>query len=268
MTLGSARTPLRSLLLTGLGILAVAPLLLLLITSISRSWFWPALLPVPSADSWAALIAGTSGGRLSGAALNSLALALATGLLASALSLPLGRALAGLRGWRRSLGAGAAFLPVAAPPIALGIGLQFTFLTLGLGGSFMGVLLAHLVPALGYATLYFLGVFAVYDDRLEDEARTLGASPTQVFRRVTLPRLGRPLLEAALLGFLVSWAQVPLTILVGQGLVPTLAVEVLGLVQSGQDALAATGSLLLIIPAIFMLMAAALAIRRVEAVPV
>ena len=163
-------------------------------------------------------------------------------MLASRLGLPVGRAIARLRGWRRHLGAAAAFLPVAAPPIALAVGLQYSFLRLGLGGTHAGVLLAHLVPALGYSALFFLGIFAAYDERYEEEARSLGATRRQVLLRVTLPLLRRPLVEAFVLGFLVSWAQVPLTLVVGQGLVTTLSVEVLAYVQAGQDRIAATAA--------------------------
>ena len=195
---------------------ALVPLALLLIMSLGEAWFFPDLLP-PSwtAERWVEVFAGR--GRLGRAAINSAGIALATGSVAALLAVFVGQALASLTGWRRHLGAAAAFLPVAAPPIALAVGLQYSFLRMGLGGSMGGVLLAHLVPAIGYTSLFFLGVFSAYDARPEEDARTLGASPLQVWTLVTLPRLKRPLLEAFALGLLVSWAQVPLTLLVGQG---------------------------------------------------
>lgn len=125
-----------------------------------------------------------------------------------------------------------------------------------------GVLLAHLVPALGYTSLFFLGVFSAYDRRPEEDARTLGASRSQVWTLVTLPRLSKPLAEAFALGFLVSWAQVPLTLLVGQGAVSTLAIEVFASLDAGQDALAATGGLLLSVPPMLLLGAVAMGTRR------
>lgn len=265
MTTAAARILLLTLVLFWTGI----PFLALLLLSLGGEWFWPALVPRTfDLSRWTGLLGGAPDSRLARAGWISLLLAVGTGALASALALPVGRALARLRGWRRALGAGAAFLPVAVPPIALGIGLQYTFLRLGLAGSLGGVLLAHLVPALGYASLFFLGVFAVYDERVEEEARSLGASPWQVTRFVTLPLLRRPLAEVFVLGFLVSWAQVPLTLLVGQGLVTTLSVEVLSYVQAGQDGLAATGALLLILPPIALLSLVALAVRRTVAVAV
>ena len=255
----------RHLLLVALAGWSVLPLAVLVAVSASGGWRFPSLLGAdPGLASWALL--WRSGGRLLGALGVSLALAAATGALAAAAGLPLGRALAGLRGWARAVGAGSAFLPVAAPPLALGVGLQYTFLRWGVGGTFHGVLLAHLVPALGYTALFFLSVFTAFDREIEEEARRLGAGRMQTLFRVTIPLLRRPLAEAFVLGFLVSWAQVPLTLLVGQGRVRTLTVEVLAWIQAGQDPLAAAGALSLALPPLLLMAVIALAVRRAEVV--
>jgi len=246
-------------------LLVAGPFLVLLVASLGRGWFYPDLLPEsPTLENWAFVLEG--GGRLGRATLSSLVLATGTGILAVLISFPAGRALARLTGWRRHVGAAAAFLPVAAPPLALGVGLQYSFLSLGMGGTLTGVMLAHLVPAAGYVSLFFLGIFSVHDDRLEVEARSLGAGPLQVLMRVTLPVLRRPLMEGAVLGFLISWAQVPLTLVVGQGVVPALPLEVFAFLQAGQDPLAATGALLLVVPPILAMAGAGLALRRVKVV--
>lgn len=257
----------RGVIVTLLAVSALGPLALLVVTSLARGWFFPALVPPAwTLDSWRMMLAG--GGRLAEAAGTSLALGAGTALLSVALALPAGRALAALGGWRRHAGAAAAFLPAVAPPIALAVGLHWTFLRLGLGATFPGVLLAHTVPAAGYVTLYFLGVFLIYDERLEEQARTLGARPAQVLRRVTIPILRGPVIEGLALGFLISWAQVPLTLLIGGGAVRTLPVEIFAYLQSGQDRFAATGALLLVVPALVLLAAAALGARRTAAVAV
>jgi putative spermidine/putrescine transport system permease protein len=256
----------RAVLVAALALSAVVPFALLALWSVSRQWFYPALLPPElTGESWRAVVGG--GAALSRAAVASLVLAALTGALGCALALPVGRALDRLGGWRRHLGAAAAFLPVAAPPVAVGTGLQFFLLTLGLGGTALGVLLAHLVPAVGYLSLYFLGVFSAFDARVEEEARTLGATPLQVLRAVTVPMLRRQIAEAFALGFLISWAQVALTLLVGGGAVRTLPLEVFAYVRSGQDRFAATGALLLAVPPLVALAAVRLAARRTEVVP-
>jgi putative spermidine/putrescine transport system permease protein len=253
----------RPALLGFLALSAAVPFGLLAVWSVGRSWFYPALWPSAlTGEAWARV----AGGDLGGAALQSAALGAGAAVLGTAAGLPVGRALARLRGWRRGLGAALAFLPVAAPPVALAVGVQFFFLRLGLGGTATGVLLAHLVPTTGYLALYFLGVFAAHDPAAEEAARTLGATGRQAFWRVTLPALRRQVAEAAALGFLVSWAQVALTLLVGGGLVRTLPTEVFAYVRSGQDRYAAVGALLLSAPPLLALAAARVAARR-TAVP-
>ncbi|MGI9041457.1 MAG: ABC transporter permease [Gemmatimonadales bacterium] len=246
-----------------LGLSALLPMLLLAIWSVGDSWFYPALWPSRlTAESWRALLSGE--GRLWAAAATSMLLAAGTGAMACIVALPVGRALARLDGWRRHLGAALTFLPVAAPPVALATGLQFSFLSLGLGGRPIGVLLAHAVPAVAYVSLYFTGVFAGFDARVEEEARSLGASAGQTFWFITLPLLRRPLAEGFALGFLISWSQMPLTLLIGGGAVRTLPIEVFAFVEAGQDRIAATGALVLLVPALVALAAARLAASRTE----
>lgn len=257
----AARWPL----VAAVGIASLFPVGILVVRALGSAWMFPALLPGRyDLASWTTL-AGT---RLWRSAATGLVLALGTGLLGAAFALPAGRTLSRLTGWRRSLGAAAAFLPVAAPPVALGTGLQLCILSIGLGNSLPGVLLAHLVPATGYLSLYFLGVFTAFDSGLEDEARSLGATPAALWRRVLLPLLGRPIAQAVALGFLVSWAQVPLTLLVGGGQVLTLPVEVFSFLQSGQDRVGAAGALLLMVPGLVALSGAALVAQRESVVAV
>jgi putative spermidine/putrescine transport system permease protein len=255
--------PLRAALLAALAVSALGPFAVLAAWSVSGRWLFPALLPERlSGAPWRETIAGP----VAPAAFTSLALAAATAVIATALALPVGRALSRLRGWRRHLGAAAAFLPVAAPPVALATGLQVALLFTGLGGTAAGVLVSHLVPAVGYLSLFFLGTFTLFDARVEEAARTLGAGPRETLRRVTLPLLRRPVAEAAAVGFLISWTQFALTLVVGAGAVRTLPLEVFALVRAGQDAHAAAGALLLTVPAVAMLAALRLAARRAGAV--
>lgn len=262
-------TPVRSVARTGLviaiAVAALLPLAFLIALSVSSGWFYPSLLPQRwTVEHWN-FLRGESAAI--GRALSmSVALALGTGGITAIAGLVAGREIARLNGWHRRIAVALAFLPVAVPPLALSIGLQYSVLRAGFGGRSGGVLFAHVVPALGYTTLFFIGIFAVFDWRVEDEARSLGAGPRDVLIRVTLPLLRRPLVEAFALGFLVSWAQVPLTLLIGQGLVGTLPLELMSYVSAGQDHLAATAGLILTIPPMVLLVVAGLAVRRLRVV--
>lgn len=239
-------TALRSVLLVLFALTSAAPLLMLVVQSLGTGWFFPALVPGHwTLDAWNLREGADAMLRALG---TSVVLAIATAILACAAAIPLGRSLARLHGWPRHLAAAAAFLPVAAPPLALGTGLQVMLIRLGLGGTAAGVLVAHLVPAVGYLTLLFLGTFTLFDARVEEESRTLGATRAQTWRRVTLPLLRPQIAEALIVGFLVSWTQFALTLVVGGGDVRALPIEVFAYVRAGQDQPAAVGSLLLVIP--------------------
>ena len=256
---------LRPVALAAVALLSLAPFALLLLASLADAWRFPALLPDRlGLDAWRGVVRGGATARALGL---SALLAAGVGLIGTAIALPAGRVLVRLRGWRRHVAAAAAFLPVAAPPIALGPGLQLALLRAGVGGTATGVLVAHLVPATGYLALFWLGVLDAHDRRAEDDARTLGASPLQTWTRVVLPLLRLPIAESFALGFLVSWSQFALTLVVGGGAVRTLPLEVFAYVGAGQDRLAAAGALLLGVPPVLALAAVRIAAGRTQVAP-
>ena len=265
MSRGVGQRSWRILLLAMLALSSVGPMLLLLVWSVSGAWFFPALLP--RTVTFAAWRSAVGDHTLIAALGTSTVLAVGTAILACIVAVPFGQQLARLSGWRRYVGAAAAFLPVAAPPLALGTGLQVAALAAGLGGTLPGVLLAHLVPAVGYLSLLFLGTFTLFDARPAEAARTLGASPWQVWWRVTLPQLRQPIAEAVAIGFLVSWSQFALTLVVGAGAVRTLPLEVYAFVQAGEDRVAAVGALLLVLPPVLALASLRWAAVRTAVLP-
>lgn len=257
-------TPASRLLLGGLACLTLSPVLLLAVRATGAAWRYPAIFPTQRGID--ALFAGLTGPTMVQALGTSLLLAAMTGVLGTAFGFVAGRALVRATASVRRFATAAAFLPVVAPPIALGVGVQVLALRAGVGGGLTGVLLAHLVPAVGYLTLYFLGVLGAYDLSMEDEARTLGATPWQCFIRVTLPTLRPRLMEALLLGALVSWGQLALTLMVGGGAVRTLPVELLAFVRAGDDRLGAAAAIILTIPPALALSMLQLGARRTGAV--
>lgn len=232
--------------LLALAVWVLVPILVLALRALAPAWRYPELLPEHiSVD---AMLAAASGARLSRATATSVWLALTTGLAGTMLGFAIARvATRAGRPLQQATWTVAMFL-VIAPPLASGVGLQMVLLGLGLGGTGFGVLLAHLVPATGYLILFAAGVLRSMETGIEDEARTLGATGWQVWTHVLLPQLRPRLAEAVVLGALVSWGQLAITLLVGGGVVRTLPLEVLSLVRSGNDQAGALASLLLSVP--------------------
>lgn len=238
--------PVQRWMLVALGVWTLTPIGLLALRALSQSWRFPELLP-PLAE--LPLFAGVLvSPRILEALVTSLLLAAATGLASTTVGFVVARSAA--RGPRRMRLAtlALALFAVVAPPIALGVGLQVAMLGVGVSGTLAGVWLAHLVPAVGYLTLFADGVFTTFDFAVDDEARTLGASRWQVLSRLTVPMLKDRLREGVVLGGLVSWGQLAITTLIGGGLVRTLPVELMAFVRAGDDRLGAAAGLVLTLP--------------------
>ncbi len=224
------------------------PVVVLLLRAAAPSWSFPDILPSAIPGSPAPTAAGALTTRLVTSAITSLLLAFATGVAAAAIGLSISRGMRRTTRAVRRVTAMLMFFPVIAPPVALGVGLQVVLLRMGLGSTTAGVWLAHVIPAVGYVTLYLLGVLSNDDTTREEAARTLGATAWRTWWSVTVPALRRRLAEAAVLGALVSWGQLALTLLVGGGLVRTMPVELLAIIRSGDDHLASIAAILLTIP--------------------
>jgi len=153
------------------------------------------------------------------AAVEALRLSLTTSLLAVATAMVLGVPLAWVQARvdypGRSLVRALTTLPLILPPVVGGIALLLAFGRRGLAGPALGAagvrlpfttagaVAAEAFVALPFLTLTVEGGLRQVDRRIEDAARTLGASPWQVFRTVTLP-LVRPSLTA---GAVLAWAR-------------------------------------------------------------
>jgi putative spermidine/putrescine transport system permease protein len=234
----------------------VLPILPLAVWSVAHGWRFPELWPSEiSGKAWAYALTRQAG------VVESFALtgfiALATTALAALVGVPAGRAL----GLYRFRGKGLVTLLLVAPAILPGLavvfGLHALFLRLGLAGTVTGVIFAHLIPVLPYMTLVMAAVFASFDTGFEDQARSLGASPWQVFRHVTLPAILPGLLTGALFSFLVSWSQYLLTLAIGGGRVQTLPLVLYSFAASGRNDVTGAIGLLYILPGLLILIVSA-----------
>jgi ABC-type anion transport system duplicated permease subunit len=111
-----------------------------------------------------------------------------TVVVALALSVPAGYALARLKLPVRSLFMIVFLLPQAFPSVAIYINVARIFYNLGINGTVLGVVLVHAAHGLVYSVWIAAAAFAAVDKDLELAARNIGASPLRTFFTVTLPR--------------------------------------------------------------------------------
>jgi putative spermidine/putrescine transport system permease protein len=237
------------------------PLVPLLIWSFARGWRYPDLLPQAwSLQAWSAALSGRSG-VLESLWVTGLIAVLAT-TLAVLIGVPAGRAL-GLHRFRGKAAVEALILaPLVVPGIAVALGLHAVFLDLGLTNTLAGVVLVHLIPTLPYMILVMSGIFANYDAEIEEQARSLGASPLAVFRHVTLPAILPGIVVGALFAFLVSWSQYVLTLVIGGGRVLTLPLLLFNFATSGRNDIAGAIGILYVAPGLVVLLLTARHLAR------
>lgn len=228
------------------------PIAMLIVWSLAFRWRYPDLLPERWGTGAWSYVANPSSRVLEGLR-HSVVIALIVTLLANVIGLPAARAL-GMNEFRgKRLVEWVLLMPIIVPAIVATMGLHIMFLRWGLTGTYLGIALVHLIPALPYFVLITAAVFANYGTELEDTARTLGAGRIQVFLRVTLPGIAPGLVVASMFTFLVSWSQYVTTLLIGGGRIITLPMVLFPFLSAGDNANSAAISLVFIAPAILVL---------------
>ena len=238
------------------------PFALLVIASVSFRWAWPDLWPsawwwqergdsrLPLA--WDYVFSPVSGALT--ALLNTVLIAVVVTVLATLICLPTAQALANGTPGSRAV---EFFLltPLLVPEIAVGLGMLVLFSQLGLAGSYLGVVLAHLVPTVPYTVRVLTASFQGLSGDVEAQARTLGAGPFRTFWSVTLPLVLPGVLAAGLFAFLVSSNVFLLTFLVGRGEIVTLPTLLFAKLSAGGvlDPVAAGLALLASLPGVVLL---------------
>ncbi len=171
----------------------------------------------------------------------SLRTASASTLLCVLVGVPMALVLARTRFPGQGLLRSLVLLPLVLPPVVGGLALLYTFGRRGLLGSTLEVLdiriafstlavvLAQTFVALPFLVLSLEGALRTAGHRYETVAASLGAGPTTVFRRVTLPLVLPGLLAGAVLSFARALGEFGATITFAgslQGVTRTLPSEI------------------------------------------
>ena len=158
-------------------------------------------------------------------------------------------------------------LPLVLPPVVGGIALLYTFGRRGLLGheldvlgiqvafSTTAVVLAQTFVAMPFLVVSLEGALRTAGQRYDVVAASLGAGPTTVFRRVTLPLVLPGLVSGAVLAFARSLGEFGATITFAgslQGVTRTLPLEIYQLRETDADSAVAL-SLLLVVAAVLVI---------------
>lgn len=219
------------------------PVAVMLAWTVTERWAWPDLIPqVFSVRAYEGIL--RKGGTLSGLFLSSIMISSVVAALSVVIGTLTARALVLYEFRGKGLIHFLTVLPFMVPATVFAMGIQITFIKMGLNNTVAGVAVSHLVCSLPYAVRLLTDGTAAVGDRLEEQARVLGASAVQAFVRVTLPVLVPVLLSAFSMSYIVSFSQYFLTLLIGGGQVRTFTVVMVPYLQSGERNIACAYSVI------------------------
>lgn len=98
--------------------------------------------------------------------------------------------------------------PIVTPIIVVAVGVYFFYTDLGLGQTYLGIILAHAMIGAPYVVITVSATLVNFDYTLMRAAASLGANPWTAFRRVQLPIISRGVITGALFAFINSFDEV------------------------------------------------------------
>jgi ABC-type spermidine/putrescine transport system permease subunit II len=245
---------------TGLKVIGLAvfafllfgPLANLVLWSVAERWYTPFKLPVSYGLRYWEVVFRPTGDAMS-SLMTSVSIACLTVLVALAVSVPAGYALARLRlPWRTALMI-LFLLPQAFPSVAIYINVARVFYSIGLTGTIAGVVLVHSAHGLVYSVWIAAAAFAAIDRDLELAARNIGASPLRTFFTVTLPLAAPGIMASAIFVFLESLDEFTGTFFVGVPQVTTLPLLLYNASMGGNYQIASITALILLVPSVLFM---------------
>ncbi|MDQ0392031.1 ABC transporter permease [Labrys monachus] len=188
-------------------------------------------LPLEPTFHWFGVLA--QNGPLLAATSNSLVLALATAVIATAVG-----TLASLALNRRSFRGQSLLKVLLLPPIAIpwlitGTAMLLFFFWTGIGRGLHAMLIGHVALAIPYVVLIVGAGMQNLRAELEEAAMSLGSTPLHAFFAITLPLLAPSIVAALLFAFAVSLDQFVVSYFLATPGVSTLPVEIYTSIRKG-----------------------------------
>jgi putative spermidine/putrescine transport system permease protein len=145
-------------------------------------------------------------------------------LIGLALAVPASLAIARRRFRGRAVVSALMLMPLIVPGVVLGTSIYVfqieTEIATGLPllGTTAGLIAAHALIVIPWATRLVTASLAGFDPTIEEAAKNLGAPPWTTFRRITLPAIRPGIVAGALFGFVTSFGNLEMSLfLVGPG---------------------------------------------------
>jgi len=142
----------------------------------------------------------------------------------------------------------------AFPKIGLYTSIGIIYYKFNLMGTFLGVLLIHMLESMLLMIWLPAGAFRSVPREQEEAARDVGASPFRTFMHVTLPLAWPGIAVSAMFTFIASLGESQGTLLVGLPRYRTMPVEMYGVILDYPATAGAVFALILIIPNLILIL--------------
>lgn len=184
--------------------------------------------------------------------------------LATMLGAPAAIALVRSRFPGKNLLVGFIVSPLIAPVIVLAIGIYFFYARLGLVGNPFGLVIAHTCLAVPFVVINVSAALQGFDERLEQAAMNLGATPWRTFWQVTFPIIRPGVLAGALFAFISSFDELVVALFVSGSTAVTLPRKMWESIRFEIDPTIAAVSTILVVLTGLVFLSAELLRRRSE----
>ena len=224
------------------GICILLPLLNLIIWAFTERWAWPDLLPQTYSFRAIKEIFSRKS-EMTQLFISSIMLSMIVAILSVIIGIMTARAFVfyDFKGKRQLYFA--TLLPFLIPGTVFAMGIHVMFIKWDLSNSILGVIIVHLIYSLPYATRLLMDGILAIGNKLEEQAKVLGATSFQAFTKTTLPILSPVILSSLSMSYIVSFSQYFLTLLIGGGKVKTFAIVMFPYLSGGDRNMASTYSL-------------------------
>ena len=112
----------------------------------------------------------------------------------------------------RGIAVAALLSPLIFPVLITGVALLQLFSRIGSDSTPLNMLIAHVLVTMPYVVRTVAASLTIADATLEDAARTLGAGPWRILRKVTIPQIAPGIAAGSLFAFMVSFDNFPISL--------------------------------------------------------
>ena len=188
-----------------------------------------------------------------GALANSVLIGCVVTVVATALGTLAALGLHGSRFRLKPLVIGLLITPIAVPVVIIAVASFYFFASLNLVGTYLGLILAHVVLALPFVVITVTATLQGFDPNLPRAAASLGSSPARAFRTVTLPIIAPGVASGAVFAFVTSFDELVVALFLASPQQRTLPRQIFsGVSENISPTITAAAVILLLVSVVLM----------------